>query len=312
MLLRSFDLCELGVGSMSLLKVVRWRRVFEDGCANFVTCLLGFVIVAALLFSGVTQARAEGDLESQKGGLFHRKGWITPEIYRKPADTVKTGNKYQKRLAPRRRPRAYRVASLPTARSSAASTSRRRVLKRSRTVRKKTRSGSKRSRVKNSRRSVKPKISKQALKRQLKREPKGIERARQQPKKEVQVASLGQVVLPLPVALKKKKQSSVTGGSARVQWVASSRCLPGRLRSAIHYVARNFGRVRVNSTCRSRRRNRRVGGVRRSYHLQSRAADIRVFGNIGKAARYLRRVSGGYKHYGGGRFHIDTGPRRRW
>ena len=77
-------------------------------------------------------------------------------------------------------------------------------------------------------------------------------------------------------------------------------------------MALNYGRVRVNSTCRSRRRNRRAGGARRSYHLTGDAADIRIWGNVRAAARYLRSIAGGYKHYGGGLFHIDTGPRRRW
>ena len=111
---------------------------------------------------------------------------------------------------------------------------------------------------------------------------------------------------------RKRKLKSITGGSRGVRWVASSRCLNGRLKAAINHVARNYGRVRVNSTCRSRKRNRRAGGARRSYHLSGNAADIRVWGNVRAAARYLRRIAGGYKHYGGGLFHIDTGPRRRW
>lgn len=121
----------------------------------------------------------------------------------------------------------------------------------------------------------------------------------------VKVASLGIDILSIP-------QTSVTGSGRRINWVANNTCLPDRLRTAIAYVAQNFGRVRVNSTCRSPRHNRRVGGARRSWHLKGRAADIRVFGNIGKTARYLRRVVGGFKHYDGGLFHIDTGPRRRW
>ncbi|MEO1265311.1 MAG: hypothetical protein AAFV26_06375 [Pseudomonadota bacterium] len=40
--------------------------------------------------------------------------------------------------------------------------------------------------------------------------------------------------------------------------------------------------------------------------------DLRVFGNIGLAARILRSAAGGYKHYGGGLFHIDNGPKRTW
>jgi hypothetical protein len=29
-------------------------------------------------------------------------------------------------------------------------------------------------------------------------------------------------------------------------------------------------------------------------------------------AAYVRSRVGGFKHYGGGLFHIDTGPRRTW
>lgn len=131
----------------------------------------------------------------------------------------------------------------------------------------------------------------------------------------VRVASLGNS-FNLAVASGKPKSAakpkSITGGARGVTWVASSGCLNGRLKSAIYHVARTYGRVRVNSTCRSRRHNRRVGGARRSHHLTGNAADIRIWGNVRAAARYLRGVAGGYKHYGGGLFHIDTGPRRSW
>ncbi len=110
----------------------------------------------------------------------------------------------------------------------------------------------------------------------------------------------------------KKIHTHKSAKSGRVIWHASSKCLNRRIRNAIYYVAAHYGRVRVNSTCRSRKRNRRVGGARRSKHLSGDAADIRVWGRVRGAARYLRSVAGGYKHYGGGLFHIDTGPRRTW
>jgi len=131
----------------------------------------------------------------------------------------------------------------------------------------------------------------------------------------IRVASLGNSFKLAATARKgrqAKKPRSITGGARGVSWVASSGCLNGRLRSAIYHVARTYGRVRVNSTCRSRKRNRRVGGARRSLHLTGNAADIRIWGNVRAAARYLRGIAGGYKHYGGGLFHIDTGPRRSW
>lgn len=131
-------------------------------------------------------------------------------------------------------------------------------------------------------------------------------RSKRSKRSRTRVASLGRRP---SVKLSKK---SLSGGSGRIVWSASSRCLNRSLRNVIAAVAANYGRVRVNSTCRSKRHNRRVGGARRSYHLTGDAADIRIFGNWRRARSYLRSAVGGYKHYGGGRFHIDTGPRRRF
>lgn len=102
--------------------------------------------------------------------------------------------------------------------------------------------------------------------------------------------------------------------SGNVSWSASQGCLNSTLRSVVHQVAARYGSLRVNSTCRSRARNRRVGGARHSHHLGGNAVDFRVFGNVRAVASFLRSHSsvGGYKHYGGGLFHIDTGPRRSW
>jgi hypothetical protein len=107
-------------------------------------------------------------------------------------------------------------------------------------------------------------------------------------------------------------KQSVTGGGVR--WVASASCLNGTLRSLVHQVAASYGSVTVASTCRSKGHNRRVGGARHSHHLTGSAVDFRVHGNVRGAIAFLAgpgRV-GGYKHYGGGRFHIDTGPHRTW
>jgi len=124
--------------------------------------------------------------------------------------------------------------------------------------------------------------------------------------KGVQVASLGSFA-PDPTP-----QPSLTGGGS-VRWVASASCLTDSLRSVIAGVA-SFGSVTVSSTCRSHSHNRRVGGARRSHHLTGSAADFRIRGNIRAAFAYLRSngVVGGLKHYGGGLFYIDTGPRRSW
>ncbi len=121
------------------------------------------------------------------------------------------------------------------------------------------------------------------------------------------MASLGRFVPMLTL------KGSLSGGASRnVTWAASANCLAPSLRRVISTVAANYGRVRVNSTCRSPRHNRRVGGAKRSYHLSGDAADIRILGNWRQARHYLRRAVGGYKHYGEGRFHIDLGPRRRF
>jgi hypothetical protein len=122
------------------------------------------------------------------------------------------------------------------------------------------------------------------------------------------VASLGrEFVAPAPSA-----QPPLSGG--RIAWVASAACLASPLRAVLTQIAANFGPVRVNSTCRSRRHNARVGGARRSYHLTGNAADFRVAGGVKEVYAFLRasRSVGGLKHYGFGLFHIDTGPRRTW
>jgi uncharacterized protein YcbK (DUF882 family) len=106
---------------------------------------------------------------------------------------------------------------------------------------------------------------------------------------------------------------SLSGGSG-VRWVAPASCLNGALKSVVAQVAANYGAVTVNSTCRDRKRNARVGGARKSHHLTGNAVDFRVRGNIKGAYAFLRSHGsvGGFKHYGGGLFHIDTGPRRTW
>jgi uncharacterized protein YcbK (DUF882 family) len=57
-----------------------------------------------------------------------------------------------------------------------------------------------------------------------------------------------------------------------------------------------------------------VGGARHSYHLSGSAIDFRIHGNARAVHAYLssNRSVGGLKHYGGGLFHIDVGPRRTW
>ena len=122
------------------------------------------------------------------------------------------------------------------------------------------------------------------------------------------VASLGGE-LPLPGP---STAPSLSG--APIRWVANAECLAAPLRAVLAEVAANFGPLRVNSTCRSKRHNARVGGAKRSYHLTGNAVDFRISGSVGAVHAFLsgKRVVGGLKHYGFGLFHIDTGPRRTW
>ena len=79
-------------------------------------------------------------------------------------------------------------------------------------------------------------------------------------------------------------------------------------------LAAAFGPFTVRWTCRSKAVNRRVGGARRSYHLTGNAVDFNMPGNFRAVLSFLKanKRVGGLKHYGGGAFHIDTGPRRTW
>ena len=123
----------------------------------------------------------------------------------------------------------------------------------------------------------------------------------------VQVASLGHDKQP-----SLSDAPSVGGGAVR--WAASSACLNATLRRIVGEVAAAYGPVTVNSTCRSPSRNAAVGGARHSYHLSGSATDFRIQGNARAVHAFLssNRSVGGLKHYGGGLFHIDVGPRRTW
>ncbi len=127
-------------------------------------------------------------------------------------------------------------------------------------------------------------------------------------RKGVRVASLGGSYQPQP-----EIGRSLSGGG--VKWVANSGCLDSRLRAVIYQVANNFGPVTVNSTCRSRRHNARVGGARHSHHLSGNAVDFRVHGRGARGVHAFLRSHpsvGGLKFYRRGFFHIDTGSRRTW
>lgn len=100
----------------------------------------------------------------------------------------------------------------------------------------------------------------------------------------------------------------------RIHFNAPSKCVPGKLRSVLKQVAAKYGPITVNSTYRSKKRNRRIGGSKNSYHLKCAAVDFRVHASTRGLVTYLRgqNAVGGYKRYRTGFFHIDTGPRRTW
>lgn len=135
-------------------------------------------------------------------------------------------------------------------------------------------------------------------------EPAEVKKAQ----KPVRTASLGKTYIPEEKPAARKS----VGGGGGINWIASASCLDGGLRGVLAQVASRFGSVTVNSTCRNASHNRRVGGASKSWHLTGDAADFRVHGNWGAASSYLRSAVGGFKHYGGGLFHIDTGPKRSW
>lgn len=91
-------------------------------------------------------------------------------------------------------------------------------------------------------------------------------------------------------------------------------CLPGDLKTVLQRVTERYGKITVSSTHRSRRHNRRVGGARKSMHLQCRAIDFRVHGPHRGLLSFLRTQPGvgGTKRYRSGYYHIDNGDRRSW
>jgi hypothetical protein len=124
----------------------------------------------------------------------------------------------------------------------------------------------------------------------------------------VRTASLGTGFAPAP-----SFGRSLSGGG--ISWAANSGCLNSSLRAVIVQVANTFGPVTVNSTCRSRRHNSRVGGARHSHHLSGNAVDFRVRGASARSVyAFLRSHAsvGGLKLYRRGFFHIDAGSRRTW
>jgi uncharacterized protein YcbK (DUF882 family) len=112
-------------------------------------------------------------------------------------------------------------------------------------------------------------------------------------------------------------QSMVMESYTNIDWKGKEKdCLPPKLVAALEDVAKKYGPVYVNSTHRSKSHNKKVGGASKSQHLNCKAID---FGLVDKSKNKEALKSiiadkrvGGYKLYGGGHFHIDTGKRRTW
>jgi Peptidase M15 len=124
------------------------------------------------------------------------------------------------------------------------------------------------------------------------------------------VASLGREFVALPPSA----APSLTGD--RIKWMplASVDCLALPLRGVLTELTSAFGPMTVRWTCRDKKLNARVGGAKRSYHLTGNAVDFNMTDNYRAILSFLKakKEVGGLKHYGGGAFHIDTGPRRTW
>ena len=97
-----------------------------------------------------------------------------------------------------------------------------------------------------------------------------------------------------------------------VHYNAPSKCVPGRLKSALKSVAAKYGPITVSSTFRSAAKNRKIGGKSKSWHLKCGAVDFRVHAKTAGLLKYLRanKNVGGYKRYKSGFYHIDAGPKR--
>jgi hypothetical protein len=124
------------------------------------------------------------------------------------------------------------------------------------------------------------------------------------------VASLGrEFFAPAPVSA-----PSLAGDAIKWLPTALTDCLAEPLRGVLTELAGAFGPLTVRWTCRSKQINARVGGAKHSYHLTGNAVDFNMTGNYRAILAFLKAKTevGGLKHYGGGAFHIDTGPRRTW
>ena len=117
-----------------------------------------------------------------------------------------------------------------------------------------------------------------------------------------------------PFAAMDHVQLASLPASQRIKWNAPAKCVPQSLKKVVEAVAVKFGPVTVNSTARSKSKNRKAGGKSKSFHLHCRAVDFRVHGSTKGLLKWLasQKAVGGYKRYKAGFYHIDNGPDRTW
>jgi uncharacterized protein YcbK (DUF882 family) len=103
-------------------------------------------------------------------------------------------------------------------------------------------------------------------------------------------------------------------GKPAIVYRAPTKCVPGSLIKVLKRVSAKYGPITVNSTFRSKGKNRRIGGRSKSLHLSCRAVDFRVHGSSRGLIKFLmaQKGVGGFNRYPSGFYHIDNGPRRTW
>jgi uncharacterized protein YcbK (DUF882 family) len=122
------------------------------------------------------------------------------------------------------------------------------------------------------------------------------------------------ILEPSPFDAMSPLQLAAVPKANRIHYNAPEKCVPGQLKTVLKRVADKYGPITVNSTFRSPKHNRRIGGKKRSWHLKCAAVDFRVHAGTKGLLGFLQKQKGvgGYKRYKSGFYHIDIGPRRTW
>jgi uncharacterized protein YcbK (DUF882 family) len=138
------------------------------------------------------------------------------------------------------------------------------------------------------------------------------------PKEQIAVHDFGEEHAHLADSIYEKMNplilAALPRGKPAIVYRAPTKCVPGSLIRVLKRVSAKYGPITVNSTFRSKGKNRRIGGRGKSLHLSCRAVDFRVHGSSRGLMRFLiaQREVGGFNRYPSGFYHIDNGPRRTW